>query len=237
MTMKQNYSRRELLKLMMLAGMTQTAPRFFDTLNPGQGSTNEQNVLVVVFDALSARNMNLYGYRRNTMPLLSKLAEKAIVFHDHYAGGGYTTPATASILTGTLPWTHRAFKPHETVIPEYEQRNIFSEFGKQKYFRVGYTHNILADVFIKQFRGTMEQRIPRQDLYLNDYWISDLFDEDFDNAFLAMFRAIEDNKDGITSALYLPRLYDEFFSRQRQASEQAYADTFPNGLPSVQGNY
>jgi len=41
------------------------------------------NILVLVFDALSAANMSLYGYPRNTTPNLERFAENAAVYHRH----------------------------------------------------------------------------------------------------------------------------------------------------------
>jgi hypothetical protein len=51
-----------------------------------------------------------------------------VVYHNHYAGGNYTTPGTASLLTGTLPWKHRAFQPGGNVDEAYVEKNIFSAF-------------------------------------------------------------------------------------------------------------
>ncbi|MDH5508671.1 MAG: sulfatase-like hydrolase/transferase, partial [Anaerolineae bacterium] len=84
--MDQKYSRREILKMMTLMGLAQTRPVFFDQLRSASRDPNAQNVLVILFDALSAKNISLYGYPRETMPKLAKLAERAIVYHNHYAG-------------------------------------------------------------------------------------------------------------------------------------------------------
>ncbi|HVN15826.1 MAG TPA: sulfatase-like hydrolase/transferase, partial [Anaerolineales bacterium] len=103
--MKSKFNRRDFLKLAGLTPLSFTAPRLIKGALP----TGQKNVLVVVFDAFTASNMSLYGYPRQTTPNLTRLAERAIVYHNHYAGGNFTTPGTASLLTGTLPWTHRAF--------------------------------------------------------------------------------------------------------------------------------
>ncbi len=66
-----------------------------------QGNT-APNVVVLVFDALSATNMSLYGYPRETTPNLSRMAQNATIFHRHYAGGNFTSPGTATLLTGSL---------------------------------------------------------------------------------------------------------------------------------------
>jgi glucan phosphoethanolaminetransferase (alkaline phosphatase superfamily) len=126
--MKNKLNRREFLKLSGLASFSLAASHF--TARPGsnQSSNGKQNVLIVLFDALSAYNMSLYGYPRDTTPNLNRLAENATVYHNHFAAGNYTTPGTASLLTGTLPWTHRAVVHNDIVAKEYVKKNIFSEF-------------------------------------------------------------------------------------------------------------
>jgi predicted AlkP superfamily pyrophosphatase or phosphodiesterase len=92
-----------------------------------QGSA-APNVVVLVFDALSASNMSLYGYPRETTPNLSRMAQNATIFHRHYTGGNFTSPGTATLLTGSLPWTHRAFHLYGTVTKQFEDNNIFKIF-------------------------------------------------------------------------------------------------------------
>src|SRR5512144_1796135 len=98
-------NRRDFLKLAGMLPVSLAAPRWTRRL-PEVGAPG--NVIVVVFDAWTAFNVSLYGYPRQTMPNLERLAQRAIVYHDHYAGGNFTTPGTASLLTGTYPWSHRA---------------------------------------------------------------------------------------------------------------------------------
>ena len=74
---------------------------------PVQQNESVQNIIIIVFDAFSAYHISLYGYQRETAPNISRLAERAIVYHNHYAGGNYTTPGTASLLTGAQPWPSR----------------------------------------------------------------------------------------------------------------------------------
>ena len=52
----------------------------------GAQDAGKPNILIFVLDALSARNMSLYGYQRETTPNLAKLVERAVVYHNHYAG-------------------------------------------------------------------------------------------------------------------------------------------------------
>lgn len=101
--MQTNITRRDFLKLAGLLPLSIALPSVSQSTE-----TDKQNVIIFVFDALSAHNISLYGYPRKTMPNLVRLAEKAVVYHNHHAGGNFTTPGTASLLTGVLPWSHRA---------------------------------------------------------------------------------------------------------------------------------
>src|SRR5512141_2623194 len=105
--MSYRINRRDFLRLAGLFPLGLAAPRWTRQLAAASGS---QNVMFIVFDALSAYHLSLHGYPRETMPHLSRLAERAIVYHNHYASSSFTSPGTASLLTGTLPWTHRAIR-------------------------------------------------------------------------------------------------------------------------------
>lgn len=74
------------------------------------GNASRPNIVMLSIDALSAPHMSLYGYARPTTPELQQFASGAMVFDRAYANGNFTTPGIATILTGTLPWTHRALQ-------------------------------------------------------------------------------------------------------------------------------
>ena len=101
--MKTKLSRREFLKLTGLASLGIVTPQFLTQPGTAPAVPGGKNVLVIVFDAFSAYHLALNGYARETMPNLKRLAEKAVVYHNHFSGGNYTTPGTASLLTGTQP--------------------------------------------------------------------------------------------------------------------------------------
>ena len=116
--MNHQITRRDFLKLAGLLPVSIATPRFLGSLDALGGTQNDpQNVIVIVFDAWSAYHMSLYGYQRETTPNIARLADRAVVYHNHYAGGNFTTPGTASILTGALPWSHRAFQHMRLPVP------------------------------------------------------------------------------------------------------------------------
>jgi len=70
---------------------------------------NRPNIIIVIMDTLTARDMQLYGYHRATTPFISEWAEEAAVFSQSYSSANWTPPGTMSIMTGQRPWTHRVW--------------------------------------------------------------------------------------------------------------------------------
>ena len=108
-------------------------------------------MLIVVFDAFSAYNISLYGYRRETTPHITRLAERAIVYHNHFAAGNYTTTGTASLLTGVYTWTHRAFQMYASVMDALQTKSIFHAFNDD--YRIAYSHNPLTKASVMLVKG------------------------------------------------------------------------------------
>jgi len=131
-------SRRDFLKM---AAMAPAALAFSQMIAPGPLGTNSPNIIVLVFDAMSADNLSLYGYRRKTTPNFERLAQRSTVYHSHYSAGSFTIPGTASLLTGMYPWTHRAINEEGQVAPAFVENNIFSLLGKS-YDRAGFGQNV-----------------------------------------------------------------------------------------------
>ena len=102
--MNSKITRRDFLKLTSALPPALSLPPAMARLTENQ--TNTPNILIFIFDAWSAHNISLYGYPRKTTPNIDRLAEKAIVYHNHYSNACYTYPSTSSLLTGVLPWTH-----------------------------------------------------------------------------------------------------------------------------------
>ena len=225
-----NLSRRQFLKLAALAGASTIAPS--PTI---QSQSDRPNVLIVVFDAWSAENVSLYGYPRQTMPNLEKLANRAVVYHNHYAGGPWTVPGTGSLLTGTYPWTHRGFTVAENnALPAYTKQNIFSQFNQAGYYTSGYSHNIFADQYLYQFGSSINQHISRNDLFLEHpyLFLSNWFPKDPDAAAVAELRMYAEDDD-YHSSVFLERLLHTLTTRTKEQQNDLFAEQFPRGLPAT----
>jgi arylsulfatase A-like enzyme len=67
------------------------------------------NILLITFDALSAEDLSLYGYRLPTTPNLDAFAGQATVFNNFCSASTFTTPSVATILTGLHPSESRVY--------------------------------------------------------------------------------------------------------------------------------
>ncbi len=155
-------SRRDFLKLAAAASAGALLPRALveAAAYPSAGRRGGlPNIIILLFDSMSARHLSLYGYPRETTPHLSRFAERATVYHAHWSAGNYTTPGTASMLTGLYPWTHRAFQFGGLIRRELEALNIFSLLGDE-YYRYVFSQNLLSDVLAAQFGADVDEHLP-----------------------------------------------------------------------------
>jgi len=64
------------------------------------------NVVIVVIDALRARNLGCYGYDKPTSPNIDELAGEGVKFDRCFACANCTDPSLTTILTGKHPLSH-----------------------------------------------------------------------------------------------------------------------------------
>lgn len=231
-------TRREFLKMLAPLPLAlpllgrQTAP--YSAVERLAGFPSRPNVLVLVFDTLSAEHLPVYGYPRETAPNLTRFAARSTVYHNHFAGGNFTTPGTASLLTGVYPWSHRAFGIDAPVDPAYEDRNLFSAFSRAGYHTLAYTHNLLAETFFRQFSRYIEQHVPPQAFFLAGTPTLDrLFRGDADAASRAshFISRLLPNEKVMPGSLFLS-LANEMYLEQYEATFRSdLAALYPEGLP------
>ena len=172
--MKNNYiSRRSFLKLAGISGFSLLVPRAIKNRTYSapipQLSPQKTNIIILVLDTLSARHMSLHGYDRNTTPNLSKFAEKSTVFQRHYAAGNFTIPNTASLLSGTYPWSHRGINLYGSVQESFASKNIFREFNNNNFKSYTYTHNTQTSYILNQYKLDIQEIVPIEDLVIFDW--------------------------------------------------------------------
>jgi len=79
-----------------------------------------RNLLVICIDTLRADRLGSYGHDRDTTPVIDGIAARGMLFESAFAHSNWTVPATASLITGTLPSAHGAGVPGE--IKHYDER-------------------------------------------------------------------------------------------------------------------
>jgi arylsulfatase A-like enzyme len=228
-------SRRDFLRLAGLvppALLALTGSQLDDTQHRAQAAPGgKMNVLIVVFDALTARNMSLFGYPRQTTPVIERLAERAYVFHRHYAGGNFTSPGTASLLTGVYPWTHRGFNYGGEMVPAFNDRNVFAQFASE-YRTFAFTHNKFVNILLHQMKDHIRTWLQPSDLALASFdTLNAVFSEDFfassEADGLVFWR-----EEGPSSSFILSKLLDKRRTRQSETIKKQRRGQHPLGLPS-----
>lgn len=195
-----------------------------------------RNILILLFDTLSARHMSLYGYPRETTPNMDRFAARSYVYHRHYAAGNYTTPGTASLLTGTYPWTHRAFHIYGQVDHRVAGNNLFAVLDTEMLRRVAYTHNDLAEMLLFQFRPWINRHLRSEELALfTDTPISaSVLDHDHNLAFLGEKAALRAR--GAYPASILGSIIAKVWRTKRKDDiNSLHKESYPGGLPTLPG--
>jgi arylsulfatase A-like enzyme len=233
--MEYQVDRRQFLKLLSLMsslpllesqGRSAAMPT---SLNQSHG---QPNVIILLFDTLSARHLSMHGYPRETTPNLTRFAEKATVYHAHYAAGNFTTPSTASLLTGAYPWAHRAFHHSGIVTMEYQARNLFRLVG-DAYSRILYPHNLWTDLLLHQFRQDGDIYVAPEEFCLADHTFPDQwFPNDADIA----FRSFEDllfREISFPGSLFLSFANKIKTLHYERTDLNEYAELYPRGVPKL----
>ncbi|MBI4707219.1 MAG: sulfatase-like hydrolase/transferase [Candidatus Omnitrophica bacterium] len=131
------------------------------------GNNKRPNIIVVVMDALTALDMQLYGYHRPTTPFIAEWAKDAIVFNRAYSTSNWTTPSTMSILTGQRPWTHRVWYLAENHPVSFYKNNLPDILREHGYAVYGFAQNNYAH---PKTLGMKDAFIIRDEV--DTFWIS-----------------------------------------------------------------
>jgi arylsulfatase A-like enzyme len=226
-------TRRDFLKLAAAGAALPAAAISSNKDFPVKGLDAEQpNILVVLFDALSAFNLSIFGYQRQTCPNLEGIVNSCTVYHNHHAAGNYTTPSTASLLTSTYPWTHRVFNLNGLIAPENVPNNIFSTLS-EKFYTAAFTQNIHADSLLAQCGDSIDLHQDLDSFAVSGNVIyNSLFEKDAIMAFNSydgfLFKRVEAH-----GSLFLSILRDLFMNVHAGLTTEQMRAAYPHGLPRI----
>jgi arylsulfatase A-like enzyme len=188
------------------------------------------NIVILLFDTLSANHMSLYGYHRKTTPNLARFAERAVVYHNHYAGGNFTTPGTASLLTGTYPWTHRALNAAGRMDESFERRNLLSLLNHH-YHVIAYPHNMFAYLLLNQVREDIDTYLEPQTFGLfDDMFHTRLTPRDRNISFRALEELLFQNN-GLPGSPFFALANEIATMVSARSSRRRFEELYPRGVP------
>ena len=234
---KTELSRRDFLKV--AAGLSLTplvekiSPEELRGLNLG-GSL--PNIIILIFDALSAYHLSLYGYPRNTSPNFERFAEKATVYHNHHSPANFTTPSTASLLTSTYPWQHRAYTLDGTIRPHVVPNNIF-RLLRDKYYTAAFTQNLYADKLLFQFDQYLDRHQTTDSYNFIGNTIYNILPSDEAIAGFRSFDRFLIQRNPPRGSLIMSILYDFTFLLRYRLAFRDLTEKYPMGMPGIIDTY
>jgi len=97
-------------------------------------SGQSPNIVLIVMDTVRQDHLSSYGYKRETSPRLSELAEQSRTFYNAYSTSSWTSSAHASLFSGLYPITHGTTQEN-WVLPDsvVTLAEVLSEAGYQTF--------------------------------------------------------------------------------------------------------
>ena len=226
-------SRQDFLKISSVLSLSSISARLARG-HRGFSEVQRPNVLLLLFDTLSARHLSLHGYRRETTPHMKNFAERATVFQRHISPGSFTTIATSSILTGVYPWSHRAFQFYGVPLPVYSERNIFSLLAADYHDIRAFSQNLLVNQIIQSMElGSQIQdvrQLGQAALYNSNDWTTRLFHRDYIIE-QHVERKYTELKLGYPISPLLAELVNAYRELRLKLLASKHRQQYPNGLP------
>jgi arylsulfatase A-like enzyme len=122
---------------------------FHDYERPANTVTNlkSPDIYLISIDTLRAEDMSLYGYQRPTTPNIDRFAQHSFAFDYDFSNSNFTTPGTASIETGKLPWSHRVYQGSGFLRGHNQSETLPAVLKAHGYYTAMITSNLLAAPF------------------------------------------------------------------------------------------
>lgn len=145
---------------------------FHDYVHPGHSTASQlPDIYLITSDALNAEDTSLYGYGRPTTPNLQRFAQHSFTFDYFFANCNFTTPATTSIATGKLPWSHRVFHFSGFLRGDDERENLATLLRQRGYYTAMISSNYAASPILHRTLASYDtvEYVPPQGL--EGYWL------------------------------------------------------------------
>lgn len=223
------FSRRDIIKLASVLPLAYLAAPLIRLIEE-KGEQKKPNIIILVFDACSAENVSLYGYERETTPNLTRFAEKASVYHNHYSCGTFTVPGTSSLLTGLYPWTHRAMHLGAGITRQHSNHHMFAAL-RPTHSTLAYGQNRYADLLLSQADKYLDTHLRSGLFNIQNKSIYTLFKNDARIAFASFEDNIIRYNSGYGASAFLGPVYRLGTLYDRLLLTDIYQDEYPLGMP------
>lgn len=195
--------------------------------------SHHPNIIIILFDAMSALNMSVYGYGRETTPELSRFAERCTVYNAHYSSSNFTTSGTASMLTGMYPWKHRALTQGGIVKRDMILYNPYTLLGND-YYRLMFSQNFWPDRLVAQYYEDVDDFLPQTAYSMRgNTLVKSWVGKDRFLASIAFDEFLFPAQTDRPGSALLNYFYKSRVSRSIET--QKNQPGYPNGIPEVEG--
>ncbi len=107
---------------------------------------NRPNIILVTYDALTAKDMSVYGYHKPTTPFISDWAKSATVFTKCEASATATWTTVPSLMMGQRVWTHGRYHSDAGKPANIDIENFPLLLKNSGYYNLAFAANDRADV-------------------------------------------------------------------------------------------
>jgi arylsulfatase A-like enzyme len=110
-------------------------------------SSSKPNIILVTMDALTARDMSLYGYERKTTPFLEEFARESHLFTRFHSNSNFTTPSVVSMLTSRHLWSHQTYHLTDNIREDIRSETFVRVLRENGYTTMAFVANRVANPF------------------------------------------------------------------------------------------
>ncbi|MEH0165270.1 sulfatase [Paucibacter sp. JuS9] len=108
------------------------------------GGADKPDIILITIDTLAEADAQVCGDGPTLMPRLREFAQQATCFSRHYASSNFTTPSTATMETGSLPWNHWAVQIVAKVASPLQPVSLAAQLRAAGYETHAVSTNLLA---------------------------------------------------------------------------------------------
>lgn len=123
------------------------------------------NIVIIVWDAVRAKNLSLYGYDRNTTPNLLNMSKELAIYRNAISSSYWTLPSITSLFTGMYPSSHRLVVEGEKLSPQF--MTLAELLRQQGYTCASFNRNPYISNFTGLDRGFHYMPDSR---FMSNYW-------------------------------------------------------------------